>query len=349
MKKYSSYIFYRVSTAFLGLIFVLISLIWFSKAIQFVKFIIDYGISLTQFLSLFVLILPWLSLFLIPISLFSAILMVYNRLINNNEITILKNSGLNKFALATPIIPLVTACVIASFVISVYFMPYANKNLRLARMEFQNNYSNLVFKPGTFETARNLTIYVKSHIDNELTGIVVHDLGQRDYSSTLTAARGSIVTSQNSAALYMQNGTAQKFNYKTKKNDILKFDSYSFNLTGERKDNLPIRWRANERYLNELLNPEADSSLEELKKYRSEFHQRITIPLFSVILAIIALSLILRGQFNRRGNLANILIAILIATIFIFVAINLYHLAYVSISYLNLVLFAIIGLYIGRT
>jgi lipopolysaccharide export system permease protein len=348
MKKYSSYIFYRVSTAFLGLILIIISLIWFSKAIQFVKFITDYGISLSQFLSLFVLILPWLSLFLIPIALFITTLMVYNRLINNNEITILKNSGLSKFYLCFPMLPLVAICVVISFAISFYFMPYANKNLRLARMEFQNNYSNLAFKSGTFESVRFMTIYVKDRIDNKLTGILVHDLGQKEYSFTATAKSGAIMTSSNSAILYMQNGTLQKFNYKTNKTDILKFDSYSFNLGKERKDNLTIRWRANERYLKELIHPELDSSLEELKKYHMEFHQRIITPLFSAVLTIIALSLILRGQFNRRGNLNNILLAILIASIFIVIAINLNNLPYVLISYLNLALFSAIGLYMGR-
>jgi lipopolysaccharide export system permease protein len=274
--------------------------------------------------------------------------MIYNRLINSNEITILKNSGLNKFSLCFPIIPLLVICVIISFSISFYFMPYANKNLRLARIEFQNNYSNLAFKSGTFETVRSMTIYVKDRIDNKLAGILVYDLGKEEYSLTVTAKSGTIMTSPNSAILYMQNGTVQKFNYKTKKTDILKFDSYSFNLGKERKDNLPIRWRPNERYLSELLYPEPDSSLEELKKYHMEVHQRITIPLFSIVLTIIALNAILRGQFNRRGNLANILIAILIASIFIIVAINLNNIAYASISYLNLALFSAIGLYIGR-
>jgi lipopolysaccharide export system permease protein len=146
----------------------------------------------------------------------------------------------------------------------------------------------------------------------------------------------------------MQNGTVQKFNYKTKKTDILKFDSYSFNLGKERKDNMAKRWRANERYLNELLHPESNSSLEELEKYHMELHKRITTPLFSVVLTIIALNAILRGQFSRKGNLGNILFAILIASIFIVTAINLNNIAYAFILYLNLVLFSAIGLYIGR-
>lgn len=274
--------------------------------------------------------------------------MVYNRLINNNEITILKNSGLSNLSIAAPVLPLVIICTICSFLVSFYLMPYANKNLRLARMEFEDNYSNLSFRPGIFETVRTMTIYVENRDNNKLSGILVNDNSKSEYALTVTAKNGVIVTGPNSGMLYMQDGTVQKFNYKTKKTDILKFDSYSFNLAHEHKDHILIRWRPNERYLDELLYPEVGTSIEELQKYKSEFHQRITIPLFSLVLSIIALSSILRGQFNRKGNLINILLAILLASIFIIAAMNLYNFNHVLILYFNLILFSAIGLFINH-
>jgi len=96
MLLYDRYIFRRVLAVFLAVVFLLVTLIWFSKTISFVKYITENGIELSQFLLLFLLILPWLLMFIIPISLFIAVVAVYNRMLVDNEIAILKNSGLTK-------------------------------------------------------------------------------------------------------------------------------------------------------------------------------------------------------------------------------------------------------------
>lgn len=349
MKKYSLYIFSRTVAVFLGLIAILISLIWFAKAISFVKFVTENGIGIDQFLSLFVLILPWLLLFIIPISLFCAILISYNKLIQSNEITVLKVAGLTKFAIAKPITLLAVICSLLSLLISCYLMPYANKKLRMERINFRNNYTNLMFNPGAFENLKNLTIYVKTSDKGKLSGILLHDKRSESYSLTITAKSGDVVIKESSALLYMENGSVQKFNYKDNSSEILYFDNYTFNLSENQGEESAITWKARERYLNELINVKGQFSVEELQKFTAEFHRRLTYPLFSVILSIIAISSILHGQFNRRGNFSNIVRAIILATSFMIITIILYNLMeikwyYIPILYLNFILFASFGI-----
>lgn len=110
-------------------------------------------------------------------------------------------------------------------------MPYANKELRLSRVNIQDNYASLSFNPQTFETLKELTIYAKNRDKkNNLFGILLHDERASEYSITITAKNGRIVTEDRSALLYMENGTVQKFNYKEQKSEILDFDNYVFNL-----------------------------------------------------------------------------------------------------------------------
>ncbi len=99
MRLYNRYIFSKTLTLFISIMVLLIALIWFSRAISFVSYITENGVEVQQIISLFVLILPWLLLFIVPVSLFVAILIIFNRLIVNNEITILKNSGLTKISI----------------------------------------------------------------------------------------------------------------------------------------------------------------------------------------------------------------------------------------------------------
>lgn len=349
MKLYSRYIFNKTLTGFAAFITILISLIWFSRAISFVKYVTENGVELSHFFYLFILILPWLLLFIIPISLFAAVLMIYNRLINNNEITILKNSGLTKLAICSPALTIAGFTSIVCFAISLYFLPYANKELRLSRINIQDNYANLSFNPQTFETLKELTIYAKNRGPNgQLFGILLHDERVDEHSITITAKTGKIVTEDNSVLLYMEEGTVQKFSYKTHKSEILNFDNYVFNLTDSQKSTTQIRWKSGERYIHELINPGDDAEDFEIERYRAEIHKRFTYPLLPIIFTLIALSCILHGQFNRNGNLSNIILAIFLAAFFLGMTITSYSLIesspkFIPLLYFNFVLFFGIG------
>ncbi len=345
LKLYSRYIFRKVLIGFTACISILISLIWFSRAITFVKYVTENGIALSHFFYLFLLILPWLLLFIIPISLLAAVLITYNRLITSNEITILKNSGLTKFTISKPVMSLALISTLFCFLISFYLMPYANKKLRLSRIDLNNNYTNLSINPQTFETLKSLTIYTKDRDENnKLFGILLHDERVATYSTTITAETGHIVAQDDAALLYMENGTVQKFNYDTKKSEILNFDNYVFNLTNSEEDKSTLHWKSKERYLNELLNPEDGLDKDDPARFRTELHQRFTYPLLPVIFSILALACILKGSFNRRGNSGNIILAVCMSTVFLIITIGLYDIIesspqLIPLLYLNFILF----------
>ena len=348
MKIYKKYILKKVLTSFSALVTIFISLIWFSRAIPFVKYVTENGIELGKFFQLFLFILPWLLIFIIPVSLFAGILITYYRMIMANEIAVLKNSGLTKLQISKPVIWIALACSFFCFLISFYIMPYANKELRISRINFQNNYTNLAFTPQTFENLRKLTIYTKNRDNNRLSGILLHDSRNKEYSTTVTAKNGEIRVENDSALLYMEDGTVQKFNYSNKKSEILHFDSYVFNLSENRTDSEKMRWKAKERYFHELINPNDGSSELEISKYRTELHQRITYPILSIIFSIIATGSILRGGFRRKGNPLNITIAVIINTVFLVLNIVFYSLIesstkFIPMLYINFIIFFFIG------
>lgn len=317
MKLYSKYILKKTSTTFLGITTILICLIWFSRAISFVKYVTDNGIKLSDFFYLFILILPWILQFIIPVSLLIAILMTYNRLINSNEITILKNSGLTKIGICRPIGRLAMLCTLFCYFISMYLMPLSNKELRISRINIANNYTSLSFNSNTFETINNITIYANKRDEkNNLYGIMLHDQRNKEYSLTITAQEGNIIIEENSALLYMQNGTIQRFNYANSKSEILHFDDYVFNLTETKTDKQNSTWKARERYLPELINPKEEISDKKRLKFWVEIHERIIYPLLPILFALISLSSILQGSFNRRGNNKNIMNAIILNVAF---------------------------------
>lgn len=328
----------------------LILLIWFSRAISFMKYVTENGVALSQFFYLFILILPWLLTFIAPISLFAAVLLIFNRMNATNEITILKNSGLTKFQICKSTIWLSILVSIFCFILSFFLTPLANKELRISRVNIKNNYTNLSFAPQTFESLKDLTIYARSRDkENNLSGLMVYDKRNPQYSVTITAKSGRISAEEKSALLFMEKGTVQKFNYQNQRSEILNFDDYVFNLTQNQEVDSTFRWKASELYLHELLNPQSELSDEELAKYRSEINQRFTYPMLPISLTLIALSFVLRGQFSRRGNSTNIILAILVGVTFLAINITSYNLIensanFTTLPYANLLFFLIFSL-----
>lgn len=276
--------------------------------------------------------------------------MTYSRLISNNEISVLKNSGLTKLQICKSALWIGFLASSFCLIISLYLMPYANKKLRLSRIDFKNNYASLFFNAKTFETINNLTIYTKERdSEDNLCGIMLYDERQSQHSITITAKKGHIKAENDSALLYMASGTIQKFNYTTKHSEILYFDDYVFNLSEHSGVTESMRWKAKERYLHELINPEDGVEEHDINQYRSELHQRFTYPLFSIVFALIAVASVTHGEFNRRGNMKNIVMSILLTATFMTLTISSYRLIERSgkmtpFLYANILIFVIISL-----
>jgi len=331
---------------------ILIFLIWFSRVNGFVSYITENGIEVSKFINLFVLILPWLLMVIIPISLFVGTLINFNRLKNNNEITILKNSGLTKLQICQPVIFLAIICSLICYFIAFFLMPYANRILRESRIAINENYTNIAFKSKTFESFKDLTIYSKERdVNNNLFEIFLHDKRANEYSLTITARRGKIVIHNKSVFLQMEHGTVQKFNYENRNSEIMKFDNYVFNLSESAKISRNNKFKANEYFFNELLDPPENLSEEDYKKIKIEIHERLIDPLLSIALTLIALSLILKGEFKRNGNMNYIFYSILTASIYFMLNILSYSFIKYSnnlaiLPYLNFIIFVYFALYL---
>jgi lipopolysaccharide export system permease protein len=342
---YQRYLLRNNLVLLLAIFTILIFIIWFSKASSFVHYITENGIEISKFIQLFILILPWLMMIIIPVSNFIATSINLNRLIISNEITILKNSGLTKFQIAKPIILIAILSSIFCYLISFYIMPYSNRVLRESKQSINQNYANLAFKSQTFETFKDLTIYSKSQDqENNLYEIFLHDERSSEYNLTVTAKKGRIIVENNFAILEMEDGSIQKYNYNSKQTEILKFDTYLFNLNENSKINYNSKLKPNEYFFYELFFPSNELSEAEKIKLKIEIHERIIDPLLSIVLTLSSLAFTLNSQFQRKQNNLNIYKSIIIAILYLIINLLSYNLIKFSdyfqiIPYLNFTIF----------
>ncbi len=89
--------------------------------------------------------------------------------------------------------------------------------------------------------------------------------------------------------------------------------------------------------------------MDDISKFRAEIHERFIYPLLSPVFTMIALAFILHGQFSRKGNISNIIMAIMAAASFLVLNIVSFDLIkssakFTAIPYLNCLVFTLLSI-----
>ncbi len=314
----NSYITKQLLTAILIVVVSLTCVIWLSQSLRFVDMIVNRGLPLATFTYLTMLLLPtWLSIVL-PIAGFSGVIFIYNRMTGDREMVVLEASGLSPLQLARPAIFLSVGITLICYVMTLYLIPLSYRAFKELQFQIRHNYTDVLLREGVFNTiANDITVYVRARQKTgELNGIIVHDGRDPQQKVTLIAERGALVITESGPRIFMQNGNRQSREKTTGRTSLLYFDRYTVDL-GRTKSVTHRAWRdQNELYLFELLNPTEKETLpRNFNEYIAEGHYRLSSPLLGLALPLLALSVLLRGEFSRRGQTWRILIAVSLAIV----------------------------------
>ena len=92
-----------------GMLFVtgaLTAAVWLAQSLKLVDLIVNRGLSAEIFLYLSLLIVPKFLDIVLPIGAFIAVLFVFNRLITESELVVMRAAGVSPFDLAKPVLVL---------------------------------------------------------------------------------------------------------------------------------------------------------------------------------------------------------------------------------------------------
>lgn len=297
------------------MVFVTVALsaaIWLAQSLRLIDLIVNRGLSIDVFLYLAVLILPRFLDIVLPIGVFIAVLFTFSRLTAESELVVMRSAGLSHLALARPVLILAAIAFAVLMSLSAYFLPVSNRAFKDLQFEIRSRFVSSLVQEGTFTTVSDkLTIYIRNRTDRgEVVGLLVNDSRNPQRQVTIVAERGAFVDSPTGARVVMMNGNRQQYDPESRKLSLLTFDSYTLDL--ESLHDAPIvRFReAQERFLDELFSPPADADSSLRQGFLVEGHRRILVPLSAFSFALIPLACLLPGQFNRRGQLKRVLLAV---------------------------------------
>ena len=330
VKKIDLYIFRQL---FATTLFVAISLtcaVWLTQSLRFVEMIVNRGLSASLFVYFTMLLLPSFLAVILPIALFVAILFVYNRLLVDSELVVLRAGGYSQYSLARPALMLTFIVMVACYALSLYLMPASYREFKDLQFTLRNSYPTVLLQEGVFSPVmKGVTVYVGSRgRGGELFGIIVHDARNREQPVTMMAERGVIVAGKSGPRVILATGSRQQVDEKDGSLSLLYFDRYSFDISTV-DDTVQDRWREpRERYLNELFYSEdRRNKVWFFNKLRMEGHYRLSTPLLPLSFTLVGLAFLLGGDFNRRGALFRVLGAV--ATV---IVIEIAHLGFKNLG-----------------
>ena len=311
MSGFTRYILLQLVGPFFFVTLALTGVVWLTQSLRFLDLIINKGLSAGGFLYLTLLMLPGFLTIILPIALFCAILYVYHRLNNDSELVVMRAAGLSQRRLALPAVMLSILVAATTYTMTLYLMPLGLRTFKDLQFVVRHNYASVLIQEGTFNTlVDGVTVYVRERRSSgELLGILVHDSRDSQRPVTMMAERGALTLTEDGPRFVMINGNRQEVESDRGQLSLLYFEQYALDL-GVFAQSPATRWReASERYVHELFDPgDTADDIRSADEFLAEAHRRIALPLYALALGLIAVTAVLAGAFNRRGNLWRVTI-----------------------------------------
>lgn len=315
MKKLNKYIAKQIIVGFLIVTFSLLSIVWLTQSLNFVELVTSKGLPVFMFVEMTSLLMPRIFVIMAPIALFVATLFVYNRMISDRELMVMKAAGISPWESAKAAMVVGVLISVFNLYVNNIVIPVAEQRLAQLKWQAQNDMSHMMFKEGEFTTIQMfMTVFVSKYDKNgSVSDILVNDERDPSKKVTLSAEKGRIVYTENGPRLILINGIRNELTKDDKKQfSSLAFDRYSVDF-GISNKNREKEIGARELTLKELLLSYKNKDLTQVQinRYMVEGFKRILLPLYNLVFALIACAGLLVGNFNRRGQGKVITISIL--------------------------------------
>ncbi|HUX60142.1 MAG TPA: LptF/LptG family permease [Ignavibacteriaceae bacterium] len=173
---------------------------------KFADRLIGKGLGVWVIIKLITFNLAWMVVLVVPMATLVSTLMAFGTMSQNNEITILKSSGISlKKMMAGPFI----ASIVVAYLLFLFnndVLPDANHQAKILMEDISRQKPTLSLQPGVFsQDVANYAILARE-IDkgtNELRNVVIYDYTNPTRVDVVTAQRGRIYFSKNQSKLIM--------------------------------------------------------------------------------------------------------------------------------------------------
>src|SRR5216117_1116373 len=205
--------------------------VWLAQSLRLVDLIVNRGLSVALFSYLAFLILPRFLDIVLPIGAFIAVLFIFNRLISESELVVMRAAGLSPLTLSRPVLVLAGIAFVVLLSLSAYFLPASNREFKDLQFEIRNRFVSSLLQEGRFTNLSDkLTIYIGSRNERgEISGVLINDERDPQQPVTIFAERGAFADTTEGSRIILVNGNRQRYERASGKLSVLTFERYTLN------------------------------------------------------------------------------------------------------------------------
>jgi lipopolysaccharide export system permease protein len=280
------------------------------KVLKVTKLLGSAGSSLSDMALILLYLQPKLAVLTTPLSMLLAVLVTYGRLNADNEITVMRSSGMSLRAISRPVFTLGLLCFSAGLLVSLYIAPLGSMKVRESVSGIIARRAPHAIEEGIFNTSfKDVVIFVgRKHDSGTLEGVFVYDSRNMVLPTAMYASLGRVSSAgQESLSLELMGGHI--YILRGQKVTDLQFGRYHMSI--------PFTGQSPSRRIEELSSMELLTGAQTLAppardKYLIELHRRLSMPALTLILMLLGPPLALMA--GKTGKLGGLAIGLLVFT-----------------------------------
>ena len=318
MKIIERYIFRRSLVLFFASLVWTLAIVWTTQVLARINLVTDSGQSALAFFEIASLILPSVLPIVMPFAIIIGVAQTLSVMNTDSELVVISASGASRWTTIRPVVILAVLASIVSFAVDNGVDPYARQRGREMVAAARGDLLSLVIQEGTFRKIEDgLFIQIGERMaDGRLGGIFVADSRVEGTDLIYYAKTGAVVERDEQDVLVMNDGEIQR---KVAGGDIsiIHFDSYAFDLSVFSAASGATRLYPKDQTIGYLLDPDINDPIYKRfpQAFRAELHRRFSEWIYSLVFALIALSVAGDARSHREARLNPLVTAIGIALI----------------------------------
>ncbi len=303
MNHVQKYIFYRVLRSVLIIVGGLALLAILAQGLSRTDIIVENRQGALTYFKIIALGAPQIMALLTPMAIFVAGIWALNRLHRDSEIVIAEAAGMTRWQIASPVVRLAVLAALVHLGVNMWVQPTAQREMRATVSEARADLASSLVRPGQFTSPdENLTVFARDQDGPDLIGLQIAERPGKPDARDYLAERGRFIEVDGEPALVMFNVQILAVDQNGELN-ILNSEQLTFELSPFIREEGRLILKASDRYLHELLNIDRSNyqELQDEEEFLAEATSRLTTPLISIAMALLAVLAVLGGNFSRRG------------------------------------------------
>ena len=358
-KIISRYIFKEIAFPFIIILFVLTFVLLMGKILQIMDLMVNKGIGIFTIAKLIIFLLPAFMLFTIPIALLIAILIAMGRLSADNEITVLKASGVSLMQIYYPVAIASLITFVITIFVGYFLVPQSNFATKRLLFTIAQQNASIGIKEKVFNADfKGILLYAEKipPKGDFMENVMISDSRIMGEQNTILAKKAYLVADADSMTvmLRLDSGSIHSVSSDLKNYRKIDFKIYEINLdlssaiSGVSEDSKT----SVEMTMGELLEKMRKPGLNEaaIRELAIEVHKKFSIPLSCIFFGLLALPLGIKS--HRAVKSRGVAVAIIVVSIYYLLRIC--GEAFVETGYLSPeigvwtpnIIFVILGIYL---